>query len=345
MKILVIGGSGFIGPPLIREFQQLGHTVAVFHRGTSPAPLPAGAAQILGDRNQVAAQQEEIRRFGPEIVIDLILSSGAQAKVLMDAMRGIARRVVAASSMDVYRACGVLHGSEPGPLEPLPLTEESPLRTKLQTYPPEVIQSLQTTFAWLDNEYDKIPVEREVLAHPELPGTVLRLPMVYGPGDKLHRFFPLLKRMDDGRQAIIFAQDLGAWRGMRGYVDNVASAIALAAVSEQAAGRIYNVAEEQTHSELEWARKIAHGTGWRGRFVLLPRERTPKHLLQPGNPAQHWVASSERIRRELGYREPVPTNEAIRRTIAWQRANPPAQIDPAQFDYAAEDAALAESAA
>jgi nucleoside-diphosphate-sugar epimerase len=345
MKTLVIGGSGFIGPPLIRELQRLGHTVAVFHRGTSPTPLPAGIAHILGDRNQLGVHQTEIRRFGPDIVIDLILSSGAQAKVLMEAMRGIARRVVAASSMDVYRACGVLHGSEPGPLEPLPLTEDSRLRTRLQTYPPEVIKSLQTTFAWLDNDYDKIPVEREVLAHPELPGTVLRLPMIYGPDDKLHRFFPVLKRMDDGRQAIIFSEDFGAWRGMRGYVDNVASAIALAAVSDQAAGRIYNVAEEQTHSELDWARKIAAETGWRGKFVLLPRDRTPKHLLQPGNSAQHWVASSERLRRELGYRESVPIDEAIRRTITWQRANPPAQIDPAQFDYAAEDAALAESAA
>ncbi len=37
--------------------------------------------------------------------------------------------------------------------------------------------------------------------------------------------------------------------------------------------------------------------------------------------------------------EPVPLDEAIRRTIAWERANPPAEIDPDQFDYAAEDAA------
>ncbi len=53
----------------------------------------------------------------------------------MGIFRGVATRVVAASSMDVYRACGVLHGSEEGPLEPVPLTEKSALRTKLQTYP------------------------------------------------------------------------------------------------------------------------------------------------------------------------------------------------------------------
>ena len=30
----------------------------------------------------------------------------------MDTFRGVAKRVVAASSIDVYRACGILHGSE-----------------------------------------------------------------------------------------------------------------------------------------------------------------------------------------------------------------------------------------
>ena len=40
---------------------------------------------------------------------------------------------------------------------------------------------------------------------------------------------------------------------------------------------------------------------WPGKFVVLPRERTPKHLLLPINTAQHVVASSERICAELGY--------------------------------------------
>ena len=41
----------------------------------------------------------------------------------------------------------------------------------------------------------------------------------------------------------------------------------------------------------------------------------------PGNLAQHWDADSTRIREELGYREIVPLDEAIRRTLAWERAN------------------------
>jgi nucleoside-diphosphate-sugar epimerase len=79
---------------------------------------------------------------------------------------------------------------------------------------------------------------------------------------------------------------------------------------------------------------------WPGNFVLLPRAETPKHLLQPGNAAQHLVASSDRIRTELGYKEPVELEEAIRRTIAWEQQNPPSIVNPQQFDYFAEDAAL-----
>src|SRR5207247_8849227 len=144
----------------------------------------------------------------PDVVVDLILSSGTQARALMTVFRGASGRVVALSSCDVYRACGVLHGSEWGPLAPLPLTESARLRTVLQTYPPERVKMLQQVFGWLDEEYDKIPVEREILGDPDLPGTVLRLPMVYGPGDPLHRFFPTLKRMDDRRPAILFEEQL-----------------------------------------------------------------------------------------------------------------------------------------
>jgi nucleoside-diphosphate-sugar epimerase len=337
MKILVIGGTGFIGPHLVRELSRMGHSVSIFHRGKTGADLPAES--ILGERRDLA-----VLRPKADVVIDLILSSGAQAKSLMEAFRGVAGRVVAASSIDVYRACGVLHGSEEGPLEAVPLSEDSPLRTKLQTYPPEQVKMLQKVFGWLDDEYDKIPVERAILGDPELPGTVLRLPMIYGPGDHLRRFHSTLKRIDDGRRAIVLEEHWAAWRSPRGYVENVAAALALAAVSGQAAGRVYNVAEMPAFTELEWARKIAATTGWDGEFVTLPKERTPAHLAPPGNTAQHWEADSSRIRRELGYREPVPLDEAIRRTIDWERAHPPGEFNPHKFDYAAEDAATVSRA-
>jgi nucleoside-diphosphate-sugar epimerase len=354
MRALLIGGSGFIGPHVAAALERSGHDVVVFHRGNAKSQVsgsesqvgsdesevPSHKAQILGDRQRLGEYAGQLRALQPDVVIDLILSSGRQARELVEVFRGATGRVVALSSCDVYRACGVLHGSEAGPLEPVPLTESSALRTKLQTYPPDRIKMLQQVFGWLDDEYDKIPVEREILGDRELPGTVLRLPMVYGPGDPLRRFLPIVKRIDDGRGAILFEEKFAKWRGPRGYVENVAAAIVRAATSERAVGRIYNVGEAEPLTELEWARRIAEAMTWNGRFILLSKDRMAPHLVMPGNTDQHWTIDTTRIRQELGYREPIAQDEAIRRTIAWERANTTSS-SPHAFDYDAEDAMAA----
>jgi nucleoside-diphosphate-sugar epimerase len=342
MRILIIGGTGFIGPHVVSALVSQGHDVAALVRPTSTATLPTGVQRITGDRRYLASSAAALRAFRPDVVADLILSSGKQAQALMDAARGVAHRVVAVSSIDVYRALGVIHGIEDGPPDPVPLREDSPLRTRLQTYPLAQIEVLKRAFGWLDDDYDKIPVERAILGDSNLPGTVLRLPMVYGPGDRLHRMYPMLKRMDDHRRAIPMQENWANWRSPRGYVDNVAAAIALAAVNDRAAGHTYNVAESQSFSEIEWAALIAKIAGWHGDLVPVPAEHLPPSLHVPGNFAQHLSADSSRIRSELGYAEPVPRAKAIRETIKWERANPPDVIPPAQFDYQAEDHVLGE---
>jgi nucleoside-diphosphate-sugar epimerase len=338
VRILLIGGNGFIGRFVVAALKQQGHALAVFHRGTMPAP--AGVDQIRGDRGQLNARADELKQFAPDVVVDLVISSGSQAEELMNIFRGVARRVVMLSSIDVYRAVGVSHGTESGPLQELPLTEESELRRALHPYSPDSMRGLRQIFPWMTDDYDKIPAERILMNDPELPATVLRLPMVYGPGDPLHRFYPVVKRISDGRRHIIFAEPLAAWHSPRGYVENVVAAIALAVTDDRAARRIYNVCEQPSFSELEWARKIAHEMKWEGEFLVLSVERTPRHLLKPGNSAQDWTASSARLRRELDYQEPVAVEEAIRRTIRWERENPPELAFLAQFDYEAEDAAV-----
>jgi nucleoside-diphosphate-sugar epimerase len=114
-----------------------------------------------------------------------------------------------------------------------------------------------------------------------------------------------------------------------------------AATDEKAAGRVYNVGDAAARLEIEWTRAVARAAGYRGDVLPVPPEATPAHLQPPGNTEQHWTASTARIRAELGFAEIVPEAEALRRTIEWERAHPPAHVDPAQFDYAAEDAALA----
>jgi nucleoside-diphosphate-sugar epimerase len=100
------------------------------------------------------------------------------------------------------------------------------------------------------------------------------------------------------------------------------------------------VGESDTLTELEWAQQIARALNWNGEFKLMPDDRLPAHLRAPGNTAQHWIGDTTRIREELGFRETVAREEAIRRTVEWERANPPTGFTPHQFDYLSEDEAL-----
>jgi nucleoside-diphosphate-sugar epimerase len=306
MKILIIGGTGFIGPFVIRALVEQGHDVTVFHRGEAKTALPESVRRILGNRNELTAHRRDFERLAPDVVIDFVLSDARQATALMETCRGLTGSVVAISSQDVYRAYGVLIGREPGPPQATPLTEESEVRTQLHPYNVEHLRMVQAAFPWITEDYDKIPVERTVLGDSALPGTVLRLPMVYGPGDPLHRFHPTLKRIDDRRPAILLEEGYARLHPPRGYVEDVAAAIALATVSDGTAGRIYNVASDQQFSELEWAQRIGQVAGWKGSVVAMSKERIPGHLISPLNTEQDWLVSSARIREELDYSDPFP---------------------------------------
>ncbi len=341
MKILVIGGTGFIGPDIVRYLSEKGHEVTVFHRGHTKADLPSGVNRILGDRQELGDRQSEFQQLAPQVVLDLIPATEQDAQMLMSTFKGISQRVVAISSGDVYRAYGVLLRTESGPVEPVPLTEDSPLRQQL--YPMRDMPQRPYNFP---ADYEKIVVERVVMGDPDLPGTVLRLPMIYGSRDPLHRLFGYLQRMNDQRPAIVLEEGVAKWRSPRGYVENVAAAIALAVTDDRATGRIYNVSEAEAFSEAEWVRQIGQVVGWKGEVVTVPSDRLPPHLREQGNTDQHWVFDTSRIRTELGYDEPVPRLEALQRTIDWERSHPPNEIlqgaAPEMIDYATEDAVLAE---
>jgi nucleoside-diphosphate-sugar epimerase len=343
MRVIAIGATGFIGRYVVTKLVDAGHDVAVLHRGKTPLAAHSSVTEILGERSTIRELRNQFRTWSPDVAVDMILSSAAQARATLEAFHGIARRVVAISSGDVYRAMAVVHRFDTGPLEPVPLTEDSPLRTQTQTYSSEALVAARAAFPWIDEEYDKVQVEQVIGSDPKLPATILRLPMVYGPGDPLHRLHPVLKRILDDRPAIVYEESFARSLPCRGYVENVAHAIALAATSERSAGRVYNAAEPDFYTEAEWTAKIGAVVGWQGRVIAVPRHQAPQHLVLPYNFDQHLFMDSTRIRAELGYTECVPVDEALRRTVEWEQANPPQQIDPAQYDYLAEDEAVARA--
>ena len=174
-----------------------------------------------------------------------------------------------------------------------------------------------------------------------LAGTLLRLPLIYGVGDFFHRIHGDLRRMDDGRSAIVVQEDMAAWRWSRGYVENMAEAIALAVDNDKAAGRIYNVADSTALSTVDWIRAIGKAAGWRGKVVPVPKDMLPEETRAHIETDQHLVVNTVRIRKELGYKDVVSQEEALARSVAWERANPP-DVAGAPFDYTIEDMLLAK---
>jgi len=337
MRVLIIGGTAFVGPHVVRSLVSGGHEVTVFHRGEHEPELPRAVRHVhdASAAFPVLSFPSELISWKPDVVLHMVAMGERDAEALVHAFKGVARRLVVPSSGDVYSAYGVLIGTETrsGPSEPL--REDSPLRNNLYPYR----KMAKGPEDWIYH-YDKILVERVVMSEPQLPATILRLPAVYGPGDNRHSIAAHLKRMDDQRPAILLDEKQAHWRWSHGYVENVAAAITLAITDDRAAGRIYNVGEESVPTTAQRVRMVADLAGWEGAIVALPRTSLPAHLRDSHHYVEDLAYDTSRMRNELGYKEIVSVDEGLHRTIDAIRRNP-AAIDPAQFDYAAEDAALA----
>lgn len=325
MRILILGGTRFIGPHVVRELVSAGHDVTIFHRGEHEPELPPQVQHIHGDFAEFDRHVDALRATRPDVVIDMVPFRAEEGGRVL-AFSGVAQRSVVLSSCDVYLAFGRLVRTEPGDPEPVPITEQSRLREKLSTG---------------GERYNKTAVEKLAASDPNLPCTILRLPATHGPCDNQHRLYQYAKRMADHRPAIVFDQNLRDWKWKRAFVEDVAHAVALAATNPAATGKIYNVAEEKHYTELEWINRIAQAMNYTGKIVPAPGELLPKSLQADIDTRQQMIADTRAIRRDLGYAEIVPEDVALQRTIKWELANPPKDSQIKQ-EYPIEDAALAK---
>ncbi len=303
----------------------------MLHRGETDGALPDGVRRIRGNRNRLDDAKGELERFAPDVVLDVILYSEQQARCMVQTFRGNAGRVVALSSADVYRNYDGLRRKSTAQPDAVPLAEDAPLRNTRFPY-----RGSGLPFEYAD-DYEKILVEQVLSTEPDLPVTLLRLPAVYGPGDPQHRIRPHLQRMIDGRPAILLQEEHAAWRWTRGYVENVAAAITLAVADPRTVSRVFNVGDEPVLSERKWVERIGAAVGWRGEVVAVSASELPNQM----KPALDWRyelwTDTSSIRKELGYVEPVLLDEALERTIAWERQTLDG-IEP--LNYGEEDAVL-----
>jgi len=287
VRVLFIGGTGFIGAHIVRQIARHDHAVAVYHRGLTQAVLPELVEHITDSRSVMPIQRfpAELFEFKPDVVILTVAMGAVDARAAVEAFAGRAGRIVLLSSGDVYRAYGRFTGTEPGPIDKGLLTEDAPLRSVLFPYRHKA-SSPEALEYW----YEKILAERAVLNAPDLPGTVLRLPKVYGPGG------------NEDLATVYRYRHHPNWRWTHGFVENVAAAVELAAIHPVAGGRIYNVGEAYTPTTAE-------------RLAWLPPSTIEPDLSSQFDFAQDIAYDTSRIRVELGYCEIVPEKEGLLRTL------------------------------
>ena len=285
-----------------------------------------GVSEILGEKENLLSYRDRFRDFDPEVVIDCIGYTETDGRQLIQTFAGSISRLIFLSSCDVYRAHAVLHRATDDPVQVTPLTEDSPLRTNV--YPYRKYASGPEDWQY---DYDKIPVERMLLAQPELRTSIFRLPAVYGPRDYQLRVWEYLRKMDAGRKGIVLALTLSNWCWGRGYVKNIAAAICHFLSKESTTSTVFNLGDPVALSEAHWVEHIAGIAGWTRKIVSVPDDQLPDPLKVQFNAAQNWTIDASRFRREAGFAEPFTLDESLAETIAWLRENPPS-VSPEQLE-------------
>ena len=189
MRVLILGGTLFIGRRIALELLARGDNVMVAHRGqTEPAEL-SGCAHVHVPRTALAEVADQLRAWRPDAVIDTRAMTAADASAVLPHLPDA--YLVLLSSIDVYRAYELLLAGQGG--EPVPLTETSPVRSA--RYP------LRDLLPGPGEHYDKLDVEPLYLSRG---GSALRLSLIYGEHDGQRREEFVLRRVRAGRTRIPF---------------------------------------------------------------------------------------------------------------------------------------------
>jgi len=99
LRILILGGTGFIGPYQVRYAVQRGHSVTVFNRGRRQTDLPAGVEHLQGDRN---GQLDALRTGSWDCVIDNSATNPDWVRLSAGLLQGRAKIYCYVSSASVY---------------------------------------------------------------------------------------------------------------------------------------------------------------------------------------------------------------------------------------------------
>lgn len=305
MKILVMGGTRFVGKPLVEQLLAQGHALTLFTRGNKPAP--EGVEHLVGDRTDAAAL-EQLQGRGFDVIVD---SSGRT----LDDSRAVVERTGAPSHRFVYvSSAGVYADSELWPL-----TEESP------TDPQSRHAGKLHTEAWLRQQ--------------GIAFTSFRPTYIVGPGNYNPVESWFFDRIVHGRPVPLPGD--GSTITQIGHVNDLATAMARCIDVEAAANRIYNCTSVQGITFRGLVAAAARAAGKDPAAVEI-RSFDPSGLDKKARKAfplrlAHFLTDVTRVRRELAW-EPQFDAEAC---LVDSYAHDYAQRMPTSPDFSGDEALLA----
>jgi nucleoside-diphosphate-sugar epimerase len=252
LQILLIGGSGFLGPHVAAALRAAGHRVTVMTRGRRA--LPDGVECLVADRADPAslARALEGRRF--DLTVDFLVFDAADIEALLLVPYAALGRYVMISTGQVYL---VTEGAKP------PYREDDvdgPVRAE-----PEVPDSNDHA-SWVYGT-GKRRAERTLLGLRGTHGvraTILRPPILQGENDGSLRLWAYLERMLDGGPLVL--PDGGSLSVRFLHAADLARAIARVAVEPPRAAA-YNLAQPDVIPLREFLERAARAAGVEPRFV------------------------------------------------------------------------------
>ncbi|GLC25430.1 NAD-dependent epimerase/dehydratase family protein [Roseisolibacter agri] len=317
MDLLILGGTGFIGPHLVRHAVARGHRVTIFTRGRRTADLPASVERLVGDRN---GQLDALRGRKWDAVIDDSATNPDYVRQSTALLKDSVGRYLFTSSTGVYY-----------PYLARGVDESVPVRTEA-----EDPKDGSATFG-----VAKARCERITLDAFGDRGVVVRPTYIVGPGDTTDRFpyWPVRLarggetlapgRRDDAVQ-IVDVRDLAAF--MVRLVEDGRSGIYNAA--GPANGLTFGDFLTQAAAALDSTSRFV----WVDDYAFLEQqgitEAIPWVMLK-GNDYGHTHVRNDRAKAAgLAFR---PLAETVRDTLAWwptvpeaRRASPRFAIKPEQ---------------
>ena len=207
MRLLILGGTGFIGPYQVRYALERGHQVTIFNRGRQHMEWPGPVEELLGDRNTGDLKSLEGRDW--DVCIDNPTTLPFWVRDAGRSLQGRIKNYVFISTISVYAD------------DKMPADESAPVAAYTGTDPlAETLDSFHT-HAEL---YGPLKAESEKEAEKQFPGraTIIRPGLIVGPGDETDRFTYWPVRLSRGGEVlapgdgsdpvqIIDARDLAEW--------------------------------------------------------------------------------------------------------------------------------------